>query len=43
MSLDDQLRSGYLSSSRSDETVQKINKLVREDQRRTIEELEDLS
>lgn len=43
MSIDDQLRSGRPSTSRTDENVQKINELVREDRRRTIEELEELS
>ena len=43
MSIDDQPRSGRPSTSRTDENVQKINELVREDRRRTIEELEELS
>jgi len=37
------INDGRPSTSRTDENVQKINELVREDRRRTIEELEELS
>lgn len=43
MSIDDQPRSGRPSTSLTDESVQKINELVREDWRRASEELEELS
>ncbi|XP_037922200.1 protein GVQW3-like [Hermetia illucens] len=39
MSIEDQLRLGCPSTSRIDENVDKINALVREDRRRTIDQL----
>jgi len=43
MTIEDQPRSGRPSTSRTDNNVQKINEIVREDRRRTIEEIEELS
>lgn len=39
MSIEDQPRSGRPSTSRTDENVDKINALIREDRRRTIDQL----
>jgi hypothetical protein len=39
MSIEDQFRSGRLSTLRIDENLDKINALVREDCRRTIDQL----
>lgn len=43
MSIDDQPRSGRPSTSRTDENVEKINILIREDRRRTIDQLCEMS
>nr|CAI5864484.1 unnamed protein product [Callosobruchus analis] len=43
MSIEDQHRSGRPSTSRSDENVKKINALIREDRRRTIDQLCEMS
>lgn len=43
MSIEDQPRSGRPSTSRTDENVDKINALVREDRRRTIDQLCEMS
>ena len=43
MSIKDQPRSGRPATSRSDENVDKINALIREDRRRTIDQLCEMS
>ena len=43
MSIEDQPRSGRLASSRSDENVDEINALIREERRRTIDQLCQMS
>ena len=43
MSIEDQPRSGRPATSRSDENVDKINTLIREDRRRTIDQLCEMS
>nr|CAI5823570.1 unnamed protein product [Callosobruchus analis] len=43
MSIEDQYRSGRPSTSRTDENVKTINALVREDRRRTIDQLCEMS
>ena len=43
MSIEDQPRSGRPATSRSDENVDKINALIREDRRRTIHQLCEMS
>ena len=43
MSIEDQPRSGRLATSRSDENVDKINALIREDRHRTIDQLCEMS
>ncbi|XP_018347330.1 PREDICTED: putative uncharacterized protein FLJ37770 [Trachymyrmex septentrionalis] len=43
MSIEDQFRSGRPSTSRTDENLDKINALVREDRRRTIDQLCEMS
>ena len=43
ISIEDQRRTGRLSTSRSDENVDKINALVFEDRRRTINRLCEMS
>ena len=43
MSIKDQLRPGRLATSRSDKNVDKKNALIREDRRRTIDQLCEMS
>ena len=43
MLIEDQPRSGRPATSRSDENVDKINTLIREDRRRTIDQLCEMS
>ena len=43
MSIEDQPGSGRPATSRSDENVDKINALIREDPRRTIDQLCEMS
>ena len=43
MSIEDQPRSGRPATSRSDENVDKINAFIREDCRRTIDQLCEMS
>nr|CAH7743902.1 unnamed protein product [Callosobruchus chinensis] len=43
MSIGDQPRPGRPSTSRNDENIEKINALVREDRRRTIDQLCEMS
>ena len=43
MSIEDQRRSGRPATSRSDENVDKVNALIREDRRRTIDQLCEMS
>ena len=43
MSIEDQPHSGRPATSRSDENVDKINALIREDRRRTIDQLCEMS
>lgn len=43
MSIDEQSHSDRSSTSRINENVEKIRKLIREDQRRTIEKLVEVS
>ncbi|PNF18364.1 hypothetical protein B7P43_G13571 [Cryptotermes secundus] len=43
MSLDDKPRSGRPSTARTHENVEKIREIIKEDRRRTIEEIVELS
>ncbi|PNF33096.1 hypothetical protein B7P43_G15744 [Cryptotermes secundus] len=43
MSIDDKLRSGRPSMARTHENVEKIREIIKEDRRRTIEEIVELS